>query len=211
MALVACVVAVSGCVGCASPNQPKPGDMSSSSAICPNHPEQCGGQCCGDVCVDTGIDPRNCGACGKACTVGEVCSGNKCGCLPSGAPCGAGQSCCNANGCKSLNADINNCGGCGITCGPGGTCSNGECKCGGVTCPAGQSCCGGSCKATCANDMGVPLDMTSTSGLCQCSNHCANALFVPWCVGPDCCYEDSEIISSGGCLVSSACQVNMNP
>jgi hypothetical protein len=208
MALVACVVAVSGCVGCASTNVPPGGggDMKNGSAICPGHPEQCGGQCCGDVCVDTAIDPRNCGTCGKTCTVGEVCTGSKCGCLPSGAACGTGQSCCGANGCKSLNADINNCGGCGISCGSGGTCTGGECKCGGATCPSGQSCCNGMCKATCANDMGVAPDMAMTGGLCMCSSHCP---VFGICVGPECCYEDWII--GGTCMPSSTCQFNDNP
>ena len=35
-------------------------------------------RCCASVCTDTARDPRNCGACGVACTAGQFCTGTKC-------------------------------------------------------------------------------------------------------------------------------------
>jgi hypothetical protein len=33
---------------------------------------------CGDACVDTASDPKNCGSCGAACLSGDLCCGSKC-------------------------------------------------------------------------------------------------------------------------------------
>src|SRR5262249_46606873 len=38
-----------------------------------------GQQVCGLRCVDTNLDPKNCGKCGKACALGEMCSMGTCG------------------------------------------------------------------------------------------------------------------------------------
>jgi hypothetical protein len=190
-----------GCVllaaGCASTNQSSPIGGGGGNAICPNHPEQCGGMCCGDKCVDTMFDPFNCGSCTNQCTNGELCKGGACGCLPSGTRCGSGQSCCSSAGCKSLDSDAFNCGKCGNACQGGQVCTNGTCAC-----PAGGC---------------VPLDMSlsmppdmsvgSSSGACQCSNHCANDPFVHWCVGDQCCYIDGLF---GRCNIGP-CQINTNP
>jgi hypothetical protein len=37
-----------------------------------------GGTCCSSFCVNTGKDPRNCGACGKTCASAEFCTGTSC-------------------------------------------------------------------------------------------------------------------------------------
>jgi len=34
--------------------------------------------CCGGICVDTSKDPRNCGACGQACSATQFCTGTAC-------------------------------------------------------------------------------------------------------------------------------------
>jgi hypothetical protein len=34
--------------------------------------------CCGSSCIDLAKDPLNCGACGRACTLTQFCSGSKC-------------------------------------------------------------------------------------------------------------------------------------
>jgi hypothetical protein len=202
---VACVT-VAGCAGTTTP----PGDKDGGSGlrICPDHPEMCGGTCCGATCVNSDIDPRNCGDCGRTCVNGELCQGGRCGCLPTGAPCGANQTCCNGVGCKSTNSDAFHCGGCGIQCGPGGTCMNGQCRCGAATCGTGQVCCNGTCAATCATDMGAGSpDMAGQSGLCQCSDHCASDPLINWCLGPNCCYSSGLLML---CTIGP-CQINMNP
>jgi hypothetical protein len=42
--------------------------------------DACGGSlsCCATFCVDTRRDPRNCGACGSACTTTQFCTGTTC-------------------------------------------------------------------------------------------------------------------------------------
>ena len=114
--------------------------------------------------------------------------------------------CCNGVGCKSLMTDANNCGGCGKSCGSGGTCKNGQCSCGNMTCGAAETCCNGTCSTNCATDMGMPVDMSTNSGLCQCSDHCALDL-IGWCVGTDCCYVDGL----GGACAIGPCQINQTP
>jgi hypothetical protein len=207
MRFAVCVVLLAA--GCAATSNPGSGskDMAGGLAICPNHPEQCGGTCCGTRCADTMIDPINCGDCGIICTEGQLCSGGHCGCFPSGTKCGTGQTCCGAAGCKSLDSDVNNCGDCGKSCGSGATCSGGMCMCGTTVCGVNQVCCNGVCKATCAIDMGVaPPDMSGTSGACQCSSHCTTDP-IGWCVGPECCYFDGI---SGACNIGP-CNINMTP
>jgi hypothetical protein len=201
---------VSGCAGSSSPTVNGGKDGGGGNSICPAHPGQCGGTCCGDQCIDTTIDPRNCGACGMACAAGLVCQAGHCGCFPTGVACGSGQSCCSSAGCKSLDSDANNCGGCGISCGTGGTCTGGQCTCGGAKCSAGQSCCSGMCTSmSCVNDMGMPIDMTmpTNTGLCQCSDHCVNDLF-GICMDTNCCYLDALL---GSCGAAATCTANPAP
>jgi hypothetical protein len=193
--------------GCASTNAPPGGDGGGGHAICPDHPEQCGGKCCGSKCIDITLDPLNCGDCGIACDTGQLCRSGSCGCLPSGTVCGTGQSCCGNTGCKSLMSDAFNCGTCGHVCGSGGTCMNGSCTCGGQTCGTGQTCCGGMCQSTCVTDMGVAQDLSmSSGGACQCTNHCATDP-IGWCVGTNCCYVDAI---AGSCMIGP-CSINMTP
>jgi hypothetical protein len=103
-------LALAGC-GASGRNGSNPGQ-----GICPAHPSQCSGKCCGDKCIDVARDPFNCGDCGVACPTGTVCLGGACGCPPFGDKCSLGQSCCGALGCVSLQSDIRNCGGCGVRC-----------------------------------------------------------------------------------------------
>jgi hypothetical protein len=204
-----CAVAAMLLLGCASSSSSNGHDagVGGGSALCPTHPENCGGTCCGSTCVDTNNDPTNCGGCHIGCSDGEVCQGGHCGCAPSGIACGMGQSCCNAVGCKSLASDANNCGACGVSCGPGGLCTNGHCSCGNMTCSAAEVCCNGTCQSSCVNDMGQALDLSSSGALCQCSDHCQNDPSGT-CVGPDCCGAAALL---GACAFSSTCQVNLAP
>ena len=153
--------------------------------------------------MDTKLDSYNCGACGKVCATGSLCAGGTCGCLPTGTPCGTGQSCCGNVGCKSLQSDINNCGACGKVCGSGSLCDNGVCKCNGVECAAGQTCCQGLCAATCA----TAPDMAGTGAACTCASGCPISKV---CVGHDCCLEDALITKT--CKPDVSCLQSMtNP
>ena len=80
-------------------------------------------------CVNTNMDVHHCGGCGNVCdsTATDACVGGTCMC-GSGAPCGAGQSCC-GGGCVDLAGDVNNCGACGHACGANTTCNAGVCGC----------------------------------------------------------------------------------
>jgi hypothetical protein len=91
-----------------------PACLSSSDINCSN-----GTVRCGDTCVATGTDSKNCGSCGSACNQGNVCVGGSCVC-PSGAVT------CNGT-CTFLAGDPNNCGACGNVCGAGNLCSGGSC------------------------------------------------------------------------------------
>ncbi|AKU99835.1 Tryptophan synthase alpha chain [Labilithrix luteola] len=101
-----------------------------------------------DKLIDNGCearlesDPLNCGACGKACSPGEICWKGACGC-PSGKT--------NCNGkCVDLRDDDDNCGACGRACGAAPTESIGW-SCGEGVIPDGASvaCVDSQCKTTC--------------------------------------------------------------
>jgi hypothetical protein len=79
---------------------------------------------CGGVCVSLASDPANCGACGNACTPGEVCSASAC---TSG--CGVGLSNCGGS-CVDLKTDPANCGACATPCASGVACVSGSCATG---------------------------------------------------------------------------------
>jgi hypothetical protein len=181
-------------VSCAKGSTPGETPDMRGRSICPDNPQLCPGTCCNGTCVDTTIDARNCGACDTQCPSGTVCANGHCGCLPTGTPCGTGQSCCGTNGCKSLMSDVKNCGACGKLCGTGATCEGGACRCGTQTCMGSDVCCNGACAATCA---GTP-DMAM--GSCVCSTGCPLSGI---CVGPNCCFED--VLFGGACLPDPSC------
>ena len=79
-----------------------------SQQVCPTGQTRCGA-----VCVNLQSDPRNCGACGHACAVGQVCSAGMCQLV-----CPTGQTRCGAV-CVNLQSDPLNCGACGHACAVG--------------------------------------------------------------------------------------------
>ncbi|MCA9613943.1 MAG: hypothetical protein KC586_14400, partial [Myxococcales bacterium] len=91
-------------------------------------------QDCGGVCVNTSVDPTNCGACGRSCgsptnAVGACISGS-CNFFCSGlnGDCNRDLGMVGTDGCEtSLATDRNNCGACGSVCIAGSTCSMGRC------------------------------------------------------------------------------------
>ncbi|MBI3205348.1 MAG: choice-of-anchor L domain-containing protein, partial [Myxococcales bacterium] len=147
-------------------------------------------------CVDTQIDPANCGACGTACSGGQVCSTGACGLT-----CTGGTTKCGTV-CVDTNTDSANCGACGTACTGGQVCSTGTCslqcsggatKCGttcadtntdpancggcGNACPSGQVCSAGACSLQCSGGTtkcGTTCVDTKTDGAnCgTCGNAC---------------------------------------
>ncbi|HEX7499477.1 MAG TPA: hypothetical protein VF524_04145, partial [Polyangia bacterium] len=78
---------------------------------------------CNDQCVDTSLDPENCGGCNNICVSGVCIDGGCLVCLDEESVCG--QSCAN------LANDPDNCGTCGNPC-ASGLCSNGLCEAAGT-------------------------------------------------------------------------------
>jgi hypothetical protein len=144
-------------------------------------------------CANTATDNSNCGTCGTACGVGEVCTGGVCSLT-----CGALTKCSPTGGadyCANTTTDSANCGTCGTVCTTGQVCNSGVCtlSCGALTkcspssgapycantatdntdcgtcgnlCPTGQVCSGGFCTITC----GALTTCTPTGAAAYCAN-----------------------------------------
>lgn len=178
----------------------------------------CGPECpegqtkCGETCVNLQIDRSNCGACGTACSDGEVCDAGKCK-----VSCQKGLTECGGT-CTNTKTDIKNCGECGTECKDGETCADGKCS---PNCPDGQSFCDGvcvntdtdpancgGCKTKCDDgkackagkcEVTCPVDFTDCSGTCV--NTKANRANCGAC-GTAC--KDGEVCNDGTC--TTTCQ-----
>jgi hypothetical protein len=105
---------------------------------------------CGGECVVTRFDPRNCGACGASCSLGQVCAEGSCALV-----CPPGTLSCNG-GCVDPRSNPQFCGatsGCGVGSGTAGT-----------TCPSAQACSNGRCAGSCGG------------GLLDCGGECVDPL-----------------------------------
>ena len=139
---------------------------------------------CGTVCTAVQNDNANCGACGKACATGEVCSQGTCG-----ANCAPPTSKCN-NKCVDVQTDKTNCGTCNNKCATGDLCSAGKCakdciaptklcnlvcvdtttdnaNCGtcGTVCKAGEQCSAGTCASICTGGLSYCAPPPSDGGV----------------------------------------------
>ncbi len=116
---------------------------------------------CGGLCATLGTDPMNCGACGRVCAAGYICSMGSCSAI-----CAAGLTQCGAS-CVNLAADTANCGACGMTClappGSVATCVASTC---GLQCMPGY----GNCNGTTVDGCETALNTTPTRcGSCTTS------------------------------------------
>jgi hypothetical protein len=75
---------------------------------------------CGNSCVDTSNNPSHCGACGRACPAGQICSAGKCDCP-------GGRTLCDGV-CVQTNTDRANCGACNNACLILFKCAGGTCR-----------------------------------------------------------------------------------
>ncbi len=169
---------------------------------------------CAGACVSTSTDLQNCGACGKACAAGDVCSNGNCGLA-----CGAGTTECNRSlldagadsggdggdagsprYCAALSADPANCGACGKVC-SGANVSASTCvagSCGVKTCAAGF----GDCDGNPANGCEVNTN-TSSANCGTCGTLCANA---KTCSNGLCCA--APLTGCGGGCVDTQADAN---
>ncbi|MDB4930131.1 MAG: uncharacterized protein JWM10_2615, partial [Myxococcaceae bacterium] len=113
----------------------------------------------------------NCGACGRACGAGQVCTNGVCG--SSTCPTGFGN--CDgsdANGCEAPLTSSANCGACGTACAranAAASCATGSCGLG--TCATGF----GNCDGNDANGCEAALNTTTSCGACGVGCSRANA------------------------------------
>ena len=98
---------------------------------------------CAGTCTDTQTSEASCGACGNACSSGEICSGGVCN-----LSCQVGLSNC-AGVCTNTLNDENNCGSCGTTCSAGEICSGSVCS---LSCQSGLNNCAGICTDTSSDE-----------------------------------------------------------
>jgi endoglucanase len=138
-----------------------------------------GTSACSGTCVNLSTDALNCGACGKACTAGQVCSGT---CM-----CQAGLMAC-PSGCANIAADGANCGACGMAC-PAATpfCSSSACV---ATCPADKAQCGTGC-------VDPATFQTDALNCGMCGNKCAAGQA---CMGGVCSCPVGQTACGGACV-----------
>jgi hypothetical protein len=212
------------CVQCASAADCPPGQQCTTSGACGQSCDpmgRCpGGEtCCEQICVDTRVDPLNCGGCGMACTGGatlccnSVCAnastsvehcggcGNACSTLNGTPTCSAGACSwtCNSGflhcqsgntGCETPSTTVDNCTGCGAACTPTNATTN-MCIATGCmyTCQTGFL----DCVKIGANTDGCETSSTSVTNCGGCGNAC------------DTKNSTGASCSDGNCVYASPC------
>jgi len=119
---------------------------------------------CAGSCADLKTDRSNCGACGKACAAGQVCSGGTCA-----LSCQDSLKDCDGT-CRDVTTDVKNCGACGKACVAGQLCSAGACV---QTCSFLQKACPpGPSAYYCANTVSDPQNCGECGTVCPEGNKC---------------------------------------
>lgn len=112
---------------------------------------------CGTTCADITSDKANCGGCGIACAVGQVCQNSAC-------VCETGTELCNG-ACVVTQTDPQNCGACGQACPSGQVCEAGACK---TACTLG----GTSCNNGCVDLQNDPNNCGACGNACNSGQTC---------------------------------------
>jgi len=178
-----------------------------------------GGVCCPSGQCTHLDDTSNCGACGKPCAPGQICTGGICcqaGQVNCGGKCCTAEACCTDSSgnptccfggsgvcCVSMDGTAKNCCGPGDTCSSGLCCPKGQVNCGEQCCPCcsrnGNDCCSGVC---CLGDSGTAC-CEGSSPLC-CGGICCSVS----CCKPDgigCCPPGQKCCGSTCCPAGSPC------
>ncbi|WP_437614068.1 MXAN_6577-like cysteine-rich protein [Sorangium sp. So ce834] len=143
-------------------------DGGPSTNVCVAPATQCDG-----ICVDTSSNTSHCGACGTACSSGQVCSAGACV-----AVCESGQTLCGGS-CVDVDTDEAHCGSCNTACEEGQTCRGGDCQGGG--CAEGRTECGGECVDTASDpencgDCGAACEEGQSCEDGACQDECSAGL-----------------------------------
>lgn len=161
----------------------------------------CGMTLCGGACVNLQSDSTNCGRCGNACPVSQVCSAGVCG-----VSCGPGTTNCGGD-CVDLATDTNNCGACFTTCGVGAhavpVCRGIGRGCG-FTCEAGYLDCNGNAADGCEV-------ISDTRNCGMCGRVCAFANAAATCATGTCVLGTCNA-GFGNCdgIASNGCETALN-
>lgn len=159
-------------------------DVADTAETCPSPFVSCTGSC-----VNPSADSRNCGGCGRVCSLSNATAGCTSGscvvtlCAHDFGDCDHNSS----NGCEQpLGSDNLNCGACGRACPSGTACVGGACA--GV-CPVGQTFCAGSC-----------VELSTSSNCGACGNVCGGGQV---CLGGVCGCLPDQILCGGACVSPS--------
>ncbi|MEZ4394775.1 MAG: hypothetical protein R3A48_27180 [Polyangiales bacterium] len=134
-------------------------------------------------------DRLNCGACGRQCASGEVCSAGVCT-----LSCATGQTNCSGS-CVNPATDRANCGTCGNACAAGTICQGGTCV---LSCPTGQTACGSTC-----------VNTTNDNANCgACGNICTGGRI---CTGSACACPSGQTLCGGTCVDTRSDPANCGP
>jgi len=182
----------------------------SSSSTCSG-----GAILCGNTCTSTSSDTNNCGACGHACTTGQVCTSGQCS-TPS---CQPNQVMCAGGTCTDVSSDTHNCGACGAACATNQACVSGACVAGPLQCTTNaqctslggvchpESCIAGACVVN-NSPVGTTCTVSSQSGTCNGSGTCVPT--TSQCTSASTCPTPSNACQQSTCTAGT-CGVTNAP
>lgn len=134
-------------------------------------------QICNGACVDTTVDPNNCGTCGTICSAPLYCMSGQC--LLIGCP--GTEAICN-DACVDTTTDPSNCGNCDHVCAPGEACTDSAC---------------GACQGATVDCNGTCVDLQSSFANCgACGSACPVGAL---CTNADCVCPGSTVSCNGTC------------
>lgn len=176
--------------GCETPIT-DPNHCGNCETACPAVTPVCdGGTCqngcaglmrCQDSCVDTDVDPENCGGCGELVGLNQICVAGQPQCAAGYDDCDDDPKDCETN----TQTDSLHCSACGAACKAGAICDAGSCICA----PSTPNDCGSSCEQCCDDS--------------QCSD--GDSCTVDSCDDGVCAPAGQECASGGNCCAGTGC------